>query len=319
MTEFTILNKKIIPGETKTIELNIATLHTMTELKVPIVVSRSIYDGPTVLLCAGLHGDELTGIEIVRRIISEEIHHPKIGTIICIPLVNIFGFVSQTREFPDGRDLNRVFPGSASGSLASRFAHSLIEEIIPKVDYVIDFHAGGRSRFNTPQIRIEQNMPQLEEMAAAFNPPFVLYSNNIEGSFRKSCDDLGVKYILYEGGKSLDLNDAVVNEGINGTKKFLAHIGMLNDKIEKPSNHNNTIYIAQSNWIRAPFSGMFHCLTTHGAYVEKDQQIAYITDPYGAVTKYVLAPHSGYIINENQGAIVFQGDAIFHLSTELKK
>ncbi|HUH25460.1 MAG TPA: succinylglutamate desuccinylase/aspartoacylase family protein, partial [Flavobacterium sp.] len=126
--EFTLLNKTIIPGETKIIDLNIATLHTMTELKVPVIVSRSIYDGPTVLLSAGLHGDELTGIEIVRQMIRRGINYPACGTIICIPLINVFGFVNQERDFPDGRDLNRVFPGSANGSLASRFAYHLMQE-----------------------------------------------------------------------------------------------------------------------------------------------------------------------------------------------
>lgn len=317
-TEFTLLNKTVIPGETKTIELNIATLHTMTELKVPIIVSRSIYEGPTVLFSAGLHGDELTGIEIVRQIIDQQIHLPQAGTIICIPLINVFGFVNQTREFPDGRDLNRVFPGSANGSLAGRFAYHLIKEVIPSVDYVIDFHAGGKSRFNASQIRIEPNHPDLEEMARAFQPPFILYSSNIEGSFRKACDDMNVKYILFEGGKSLDINRDIVQDGIDGSIRFLHHLGMLNKEIEVPIVKTPITYITQSTWIRAQYSGLFHSHTQYGEYVEEGQVLALITDPYGSMQEEVLAPNSGYIINENQGPIVFQGDAIYHISTVVK-
>src|SRR5690606_20696067 len=141
--EITILKESILPGESKTINMEIARLHTMTKLKIPIIVERSKTDGPVVLFTAGLHGDEINGIEIVRQLIVRKINKPKIGTIICIPIINVFGFVNQRREFPDGRDLNRVFPGSKNGSLASRFAYYLMQEVIPHIDYCIDFHAGG--------------------------------------------------------------------------------------------------------------------------------------------------------------------------------
>ena len=150
----TILDETIHPGETKTLNLEIARLHTATKLKIPVIVSRARLDGPTVLLSAGLHGDELNGVDIVRQIVHRGMNVPKRGTIICIPVINIFGFINQSREFPDGRDMNRVFPGSKTGSLAGRFAHYLVNYILPHVDYAIDFHAGGASRFNAPQIRI---------------------------------------------------------------------------------------------------------------------------------------------------------------------
>ncbi len=316
--KFKILNKEIKPGKTKTINLKIARLHTMTDLNIPIIVSHSEKKGPVVLLSAGLHGDEFNGIEIIRQIIQSGANKPKCGTIICIPLVNVFGFVNQSREFPDGRDLNRVFPGSENGSLASRFAYHLMEEIVPVVDYVIDFHAGGRSRFNAPQVRIEEGNQKLEKMASAFHAPFLLYSKNIEGSFRESCDRLGVKYLLYEGGKSLDINQNVVKEGINGTKRFLKHLDMLSDYFPIEIPVKPMIYIENSTWIRAEFSGLFRSNAPAESFVNEGEVIAWITDPYGSVEKQVLAPISGYIINENQGAIVFQGDAIFHISTKLK-
>ena len=313
-----ILGQKVIPGETKTIRLNIAKLHTMTEMEIPVIISRSIYDGPTVLLTAGLHGDELAGVEIVRQIIRRRIHLPQIGTIICIPVINIFGFVNQSRQFPDGRDLNRVFPGTANGSLAGRFAYQLMNDIVPHVDYVVDFHAGGMSRFNASQIRIAPGNNELEQLARAFQPPFILYSDNIDGSFRKSCDELGVKYLLFEGGKSLDINDQIVEEGIAGIIRLLDSMQMLNQELSADDIRTEPIFITDSTWVRAPYSGLFHSQTKYGDFVTQGDILATISDPYGEVEEHVFAPNSGYIINENQGPIVFQGDAVYHISTQLK-
>jgi predicted deacylase len=313
-----LLGETILPGERKTIDVEIAKLHTMTKLKIPVIIERSKVDGPTVLFSACLHGDEINGTEIVRQIIRKKINIPKRGTIICIPIINIFGFINQTREFPDKRDLNRVFPGSKNGSLASRFAHFLVTEIIPKVDYAIDFHAGGASRFNAPQIRIVPNNSKLKELATIFNAPFTLYSKNIQGSFRNACTKLGVKMLLFEGGKSLDINEMVTQEGIEGTLRFLKHLDMLNPKRETILTQRETIFIEKSNWIRANFSGMFHGLVKIGSFVKKGEVLAMISDPYGKVEHKVKAPNDGFIINVNDAAIVYQGDAVFHISTHLE-
>jgi hypothetical protein len=313
-----ILKETIVAGESKTINMEIAKLHTMTKLKIPIIVERSKLDGPTVLFTACLHGDEINGTEIVRQLIVQKINKPKRGTIICIPIINIFGFINKTREFPDGRDLNRVFPGSKTGSLASRFAYYILKEIIPHVDYAIDFHAGGASRFNAPQIRIVPENKELKKLSAVFNAPFTLYSKNISGTFRNSCDKLDVKMLLFEGGKSLDINDAITKEAIEGTKRFLTHLEMLNPRKKAISNENKTIYIEKSNWVRAKHSGLFHGLTSIGSFVKKGDLLATISDPYGKVEHKVKAPHAGFIINVNDAPIIFQGDAIFHISTHLE-
>ena len=313
-----ILKETIVAGESKTINMEIAKLHTMTKLKIPIIVERSKLDGPTVLFTACLHGDEINGTEIVRQLIVQKINKPKRGTIICIPIINIFGFINKTREFPDGRDLNRVFPGSKTGSLASRFAYYILKDIMPHIDYAIDFHAGGASRFNAPQIRIVPENPELKKLSEVFSAPFTLYSKNISGTFRNSCDKLDVKMLLFEGGKSLDINDAITKEAIEGTKRFLTHLEMLNPRKKAISNENKTIYIEKSNWVRAKHSGLFHGLTAIGSFVKKGDLLATISDPYGKVEHKVKAPHAGFIINVNDAPIIFQGDAIFHISTQLE-
>jgi predicted deacylase len=289
----------------------------MTKLKIPIIVERSKIEGPTVLISAGLHGDEINGVEIVRQIITQKINKPKRGTIICIPVINMFGFVNQKREFPDGRDLNRVFPGTKKGSLASRFAYYLQQEILPHIDYVLDFHAGGASRFNAPHIRIVPNDEKLKKLAEIFNAPFVLYSKNITGSFRSICQKQGVQVLLFEGGKSLDFNEEVTHVGVAGAQRFLNHLDMLSPLKKIVPPEQKTKFIESSQWIRAKFSGMFHGSVQVGAWVEKGQLLATISDPFGKVEHQHKATHAGYLINVNQAPFVYQGDAIYHITTQI--
>ncbi|MGL4582509.1 MAG: succinylglutamate desuccinylase/aspartoacylase family protein [Flavobacterium sp.] len=315
----TILDETIHPGETKTLNLEIARLHTATKLKIPVIVSRAKLDGPTILLSAGLHGDELNGVDIVRQIVHKGMNVPKRGTIICIPVINIFGFINQSREFPDGRDMNRVFPGSKTGSLAGRFAHYLVTYILPHVDYAIDFHAGGASRFNAPQIRIAPENAELEELATIFNPPFLLYSAQISGSFRNACAKKGIKMLLFEGGKSLDINPEVSDMGVEGTKRFLHSFDMLRDQFKIDTPKEEMTVITNSIWVRARRSGLLHDQVKIGAYVEKGAILAEISDPYGKENTAIKAPNAGYVINVNDAPIVYQGDAVFHISKTLKK
>ncbi|MHC5362920.1 succinylglutamate desuccinylase/aspartoacylase family protein [Myroides sp. LJL110] len=309
-----ILQHTIAPGQTIKLNLEIAKLHTASNLEIPVIVSRSKHPGPTVLLSAGLHGDELNGVDIVRQIVHKKINIPKRGTIICIPVINIFGYINKSREFPDGRDMNRVFPGSKDGSLAGRFAYHLLQSIIPLVDYAIDFHAGGQSRFNAPQIRIAPNDPQLKQLADIFQPPFILYSNQIAGSFRNACAKRNVKMLLFEGGKSLDINKDVSSMGVEGTMRFLAHFDMLADHFHLPDPHYKVVTIEKAQWIRSRKSGLLHDQVEIGSFVEKGTTLAEISDPYGKENVKVKSPISGYVINVNHSPIVYQGDAIFNIS-----
>ncbi|NRT14302.1 hypothetical protein HNP99_000642 [Flavobacterium sp. 28A] len=313
----TILGETILPGQSKTINMEIAKLHNATKLKIPIIVQRSKIDGPTVLFSAGIHGDEINGVEIVRQLVSKKINKPKRGTTICIPVINMFGFVNMSRQFPDGRDLNRVFPGSKKGSLASRFAFHLLTEIMPVVDYAVDFHAGGASRFNAPQIRLAPNNEDLKDLADAFNAPFTLYSKNIGGTFRNASQKLNVKMLLFEGGKSLDINYPVADAGVEGAKRILQHLDMLDSKHFNEDQNKKTIYIEKSAWIRAKCSGLLHDNGYVGAFVTKGTVLATITDPFGKFERKIKAPNDGYIINANQAPIVYQGDAVYHISKTL--
>lgn len=315
----TILGETIALGVSKEINFNIAKLHTASNIEIPIIIERSRTPGPTILFTSGIHGDEINGVDIVRQLIARRINQPKRGTIICMPILNIFGFLNSNRAFPDGRDLNRVFPGTVNGSLASRVAHRLIHEIIPDVDLIIDFHTGGASRFNAAQIRIVKDQPELYDLARIFGPPFVLYTNHISKSFRHACHQLGKPILLYEGGKSFYVDNNISKVGVEGVKRILEHFGMLNQRIKANKPKMPTVFIEESKWVRARQSGMFKSGVTVNTKVKVDDVLGQITDPYGKIYHEVKATIEGYIINVNEASLVYQGDALFHITKDVKE
>ncbi len=313
--DIVILNEHVALGESKIIDFSIAKLYTFTNVEIPIIIERSKNPGPTVLITAAIHGDEINGVEIVRQLIARKINKPKRGSIICIPILNVFGFLNGDRSFPDGRDLNRVFPGTKTGSLASRVAYHFTKKVLPHADYCLDFHTGGASRFNAAQIRIKPGDENLLNLAKVFNAPFTLFSSTIEKSYRSTCARMGIPTLLFEGGKSRESNKYIVKEGVDGIMRFLKHLDMLGIRHIAPEPHSKTVIIQKSKWIRAHRSGLLHVKVDCNKHVEKGEFLATITDPYGKMRFKVTAPNEGYIININQSPIVNQGDAIFHIST----
>ncbi|WP_405209132.1 succinylglutamate desuccinylase/aspartoacylase family protein [Aquimarina sp. LLG6339-5] len=312
-----ILGEDIPLGASKIINFNIANLYTSTKVEIPIIIKRSKKIGPTVLVTAGIHGDEINGVEVVRQIIAKKINKPAKGTIICIPVLNVFGFLSMNRFFPDGRDLNRMFPGTKSGSLASRFAYQFVNEILPVADFCLDFHTGGASRFNAPHIRVDGKNERLVRLAKIFNAPFTLLSKNLDGSYRATCTKKGVDILLFEGGKSQNSNRDIAKEGVLGVMRILKHLEMLGTSFSIPEPERDTIVVEKSFWIRAKYSGLLHIKIPYGKLVEKGEILATITDPYGKMRHEVKATNPGYIINVNESPIVYKGDAVFRITTQL--
>lgn len=314
-----ILNKRILPGSSRVIKLDIAKLHTGTSLEVPVIIERSKEKGPVLLLCAGIHGDEVNGVEIVRQLIANGFNRPDFGTVICVPVVNVFGFINQSRDFPDGRDLNRFFPGSKRGSLASRFAYFMMKEIVPYIDYCIDYHTGGAERFNFAQVRVDASCEESLALAYEFGCKFIKDAEIRDKSFRKELTKLGKKVLLFEGGKSLNLNRTVTNSGILGALRIMNILGMRDFSKEISNYHyimpNEQIFIQNSIWLRAKSSGMFRSYCRTGAFVHKGESIGSISNPYGDHEYLIQSPESGYIICKNHAPIINQGDALFHLTT----
>lgn len=314
-----ILGKAIPKGKGVQLSLDIAKLHTRTKIEVPIIVERGEEDGPSILITGGIHGNEINGVEIVRQLISKKYNKPNKGMVICIPVVNVFGFLNQTRQFPDGRDLNRVFPGSPRGSLASRFAYHVIKEIAPMVEYCIDYHTGGDSRFNAPQVRIGKNDKASLELAEVFGAPFIVKSVRREKSFRETLYKLDKKILLFEGGKSLDIDKHITESGIKGALKVMQHLGMRDFTTELASFselHKEQTIINTSSWLRAKYSGMFHPTITIADKVEKGTVLGSISDPFGHFERTIKSTNSGYVLCVNQSPIVNQGDGIFHISKD---
>ncbi|MDB9883329.1 succinylglutamate desuccinylase/aspartoacylase family protein [Bacteroidia bacterium] len=309
-----ILNQDIPAGKT-ILHLDIAKLHTGTPIDVPVIIQRAKKDGPTLLLMAGIHGNEVNGVEIVRQLIRKKHNVPKAGSVICIPVVNVFGFLNMAREFPDGRDLNRVFPGTKTGSLASRFAYHIMQEIIPHVDYVIDFHTGGDERFNYSQIRLDAMDAESLELAIVFGTRFIMDSQNRTKSFRNSVTKLGKKVLLFEGGKTLDLDKNVTKSGISGTQRVMNYLGMSNQK-EIEIAPENPLLLSKTQWVRASKSGMYRSHVTLGDFVIKGELLGSISDPYGSTEYKIKAPNDGHIICSNHAPLVNQGDALMHISVE---
>ena len=310
-----ILGEEIRPGKSYQLNLDVAKLHTRTPILVPVIVNRAKEDGPTVLLMAGMHGDEINGIEIVRRFIYKKLNIPTKGTIICLPVFNIFGFLNVRRELPDGRDLNRSFPGSSKGSLAAQFSYHFMKEIAPHCDYIIDFHTGASQRNNFPQIRCVFSDETSKELAKVFNPPFILHSNLIAKTLRESVSKKQNKILLFEGGKSNDIEENIIEEGLNGAKNIISSLGMRNYKYDI-SKDRTPILLSKSKWLRSPISGMFHVFINNGVHVQKGQLIGHVTDPFGKAERKVIANLSGYIICVNESPVVYKGDAIVHIGNE---
>ncbi len=317
--KITILGEDVYAGQKRVLNLDIARLHTHTKVEIPVIVEHARNEGPVLLLTAGIHGNELNGVEIVRELLAKKYTKPENGTVISIPTLNVFGFLNQTREFPDGKDLNRSFPGSKNGSLASIFAYHMMKEIVPHVDYCIDFHTGGAQRFNTSQIRISKKNSELLELAKIFNPRFIVFANEREKSFRQAATVLGKKVLLFEGGKSLDFKQRVTQRGIQGTMRMMHHLNMRDFSKELENGKSNgVIEIHKSKWLRAKYGGLFRFFVKDGSKVEKGDVIGIISDPYGRFEYKIKIPKSGYIIGLNHAPIVYKGDAILHLGFDEK-
>jgi predicted deacylase len=308
MKELIINGMRIRPGQSININIAIAKLPTHTLIDLPVFIRRSKVDGPVVMISGGVHGDEINGIVAVRRLLEEEIELLK-GTLIFIPLVNIYGFLSNSRTFPDGRDLNRSFPGSKKGSLASQIAYILMNDIMPNVDFGIDFHTGGRMLSNFPQIRVDFKDKKGLELARAFGARFIVNSAHIDKSFRKAAFKMRKHILVYEGGESMRLDDFAVDGAVAGTKQLLAYLQMVSAETDIKSS----IVIKESSWVRAKVSGLFSSSVTLGDEIKKGQILAKISDPYGQVKIPVKAIHNGFVVGLNNNPVVNAGDALVHV------
>jgi len=308
-----IAEHEIRRGEFKEININIARLPSRTQIDTPIYVYRSHEDGPVLSLTAGMHGDEINGMEIVRRIIDNGFHRVKRGTVLCMPVINVYGFLNYSREVPDGKDINRSFPGSKTGSLASRVAYHMTHDIIPAIDYGIDFHTGGAMRTNYPQVRCVMQDSLNVELANAFHAPFTIDSPFRPHSLRQTASKKGKHIIVYEGGESVRFDQHAIEEGIEGTLRLMKHLKMI-DFAQAPKVENKIIW--NSAWSRARTAGLFQSFIKCGDMVERNQAVGTLTDPFGEFKELVKSPSKGYVVGLNNNPVVNAGDALLHIGMD---
>lgn len=306
-----INGEQVAPGQNKLVQIDIARLPTGTLIHIPVHVFNAKKAGPTVLVQAGLHGDEINGVETVRRMLQNDLFDIKNGAVIVVPILNVFGFIHFSRDVPDGKDVNRSFPGSKAGSLASRIAHTYTSQILPQVDFGIDLHTGGGQRQNFPQVRYTQEDVESKKLAKAFNAPFYFASRLIAGSFRKTAFGMDIPTIVYEAGESMRFDEGCIEHGILGIKNVLNTLGMLSKKAA--SLEQKSIELKKTRWLRASRAGMFIPQKENGSAVVKGEILGMITDTDAKKNKKIKAPFSGYIFCINHQAVVNQGDALFHL------
>lgn len=305
-----INNTEIKPGENKDVELRISKLASGTIVSLRAQIFRSQHDGPTLLITGGVHGDEINGVEIVRQAIKLGLFdNLNIGSVIAIPLVNIDGFNNFSRDLPDGKDVNRSFPGSKNGSLAARVANTISTLILPLVDFGLDFHTGGASIHNYPQIRVNRKDDNSLELAKIFNAPLTVETGLVKKSLRKEAFLYDIPMIVFEGGESLRIDQNSIAEGIRGIKRVLSHYKMINETI--PSQKTQTI--TSHKWLRAVSAGIFVPKKKAGEYFKTGDILGIITNPYNDFENEIIAEQDGFIFGHDNKPVINQGKALFHI------
>jgi hypothetical protein len=308
---FTIGSERVAPGERRLVSLPLSALTTQTPMSVPVSVIHAKRDGPVLFVSAAVHGDELIGVAICRRLLASRALAVTRGTLLMVPIVNAFGFISHSRYLPDRRDLNRSFPGSVRGSLAAQLANLFMTEVVARSQYGIDLHSAAIHRSNLPQIRVDSHDEAALRLAEAFGAPIIVHSGLREGSLRAAALKKGVPVIVYEGGEGLRVDELSVRVGIEGVLQVMGHLGMTRRRRGKP---RPPVLATSSRWVRAEESGLFRPFRDIGDHVTAGERIGVVADPYGEHETDHKAVSSGIIIGRANIPAVNQGDALFHIA-----
>ncbi len=304
----------IAAGEQRTVELPLPTFYSHSPVGMPVHVIHGRQPGPVLFVSAAIHGDEINGVEIIRRLINIKQLRRLKGTLIAVPVVNVYGFISQSRYLPDRRDLNRAFPGSESGSMAARLAHTFMQDVVRHCTHGIDLHTGAVARENLPQIRASLSAaPETEVMAKAFGTPVILNAGVRDGSLREAVSQLNIPFLLYEAGEALRFDEVAIRAGVKGVTRVMRQLGMLPKKQARKSAAEPLI-ARKSQWIRAPQSGVLRTTTPLGAQVEKGDVIGWVADPFGESELQVRAISPGIIIGKTNLPLVHEGEALYNIA-----
>ncbi len=310
---FAIGTVRVRPGRSREVGLPITRLVTGGDVSLPVRVIHGRDEGPAVWLSAAIHGDEVVGVEVIRRVLARLSAVEVRGTLIAIPVVNVLGFMAGDRYLPDRRDLNRSFPGSARGSLASRLAHQVMTEVVAKCDIGIDLHTGADGRTNLPQIRADLDDARTRDLAEAFGAPVIYHAKLRDGSLRSAARDHGATVLLYEGGESWRFDEWAIEAGVSGVRRVLAHLGMTEpvDEVSVPPS----LVCRSSAWVRAPGTGILRMEASLGQRVLPGDRLGALSDSFGKRPRVVRADRAGIVIGRTEAPVVNRGDAVVHIGS----
>jgi uncharacterized protein len=307
-----IQRREVLPGSRITLELPLAPLYTHTPLNLPVHVVRGHRDGPRLFVSAAIHGDELNGVEIIRRLLRHSSLKRLRGSLLAVPIVNVYGVIQHSRYLPDRRDLNRAFPGIEGGSLAARLAYLFMSEIVTKCTHGIDLHTGAIYRSNLPQVRANMDDEATARLARAFGVPVVINGEVLDGSLRQAAAARGVHTLVYEAGEALRFDELSIRAGMRGIINVMRELGMLPPR-RRPQR--NAPFVARASaWVRAPVSGILRAIVPLGARIKRNQTMGFIADPFGEGEAEVRAPASGIVIGRTNIPLVHEGEALFHVA-----
>ena len=318
-SDFEIGGHKVPAGTRALVDLHVSKLSNHTPVMLPVHVLHGPRPGPAMFLSAAIHGDELNGVEIIRRVLRTLQPGNISGTLLAIPVVNAYGFIGRSRYLPDRRDLNRSFPGSGSGSLAARLANLFLKEVVLRCQVGIDLHTAAVHRVNLPQIRADfGRRPRCRELAEAFGAPVVLESPERAGSLRRAARDAGVDVLVYEGGEGLRFDEFAIQAGVDGIAGVMLRTGMLElpDGVEPaiPDEARRTVFANASKWVRAPDGGVFRSVKRIGNAVGEGEIVGVVANPYEGSEIQIKSPRRGIIVGATTLPIVNMGDALFHIA-----
>jgi uncharacterized protein len=310
---FTIAGETIAPGTAADVAFPITTMATGTASSLGIRVLHGARPGPAVFVSAAIHGDEIVGTAVIQRLAQDLDPRTLAGTVLLVPVANIFGFITHSRYLPDRRDLNRSFPGSAGGSLAGQLAHVFYREVVGRCQLGIDIHSAAIHRYNLPQIRIKAGDKRLVELAMAFGAPVIIESPLRDGSLRDLAQKNGVDMLLMETGEALRFDRLSIETGVAGVSRVLAHLDMIEaddglTEVGIPARANRSV------WVRAPRGGVAQMVRESGAPVRKGDLLATVSGLYGEAAQELTSPVDGIIIGHATLPVVHQGDALFHIA-----
>ncbi|RKF14029.1 succinylglutamate desuccinylase [Roseovarius spongiae] len=310
---FEIGGARVAPGARETVDIPVSTLsdHTPVSLSAHVIHGRRA--GPAMFVSAAVHGDEVIGVEIVRRLLKARALRGMAGTLIAVPIVNTYGFLNNARYLPDRRDLNRCFPGGETGSMASRLAHIFMTEVVLRSDVGIDLHSAAIHRTNLPQIRLTPGNARLAELGRAFGAPVMLSSKLREGSLRMAAEESGIDVLLYEAGEGLRFDELAARAGVAGILRVMQALGMLSGR-GVPRSRASSVPCGESRWYRAPAGGLFRGYVGTGATVSPGTVLGAVSDPFGEVETEIAAGEAGIVIGRSNMPVVYEGEALFHIA-----